>query len=94
MGSDIKDDVLQLIEAVFQNVRVEAEMPRPITKAELANFTAPALVIAAEKVVPARAVRKGVRHSADLRAEPSGLRLRPEAKRCMMQGNMFWFRSL
>ena len=49
MGNDIEDDVLQLIEAVFQHVRVEAEMPRPATKAELADFSAPTLVIAAEK---------------------------------------------
>jgi pimeloyl-ACP methyl ester carboxylesterase len=48
MGSDIEDDVLALIEAVFQHVRVEAGMPRTATKAELANYTAPALVIAAE----------------------------------------------
>ena len=63
MGSDIEDDVLQLIEAVFQNVRVEAEMPRPITKAELANFTAPALIIAAEKdaMFPGEAVKEGKR---------------------------------
>ena len=51
MGSDIEDDVLQLIEAIFQHVRVEAGMPRPATKAELANFTAPTLIIAAEKDV-------------------------------------------
>ena len=49
MGSEIDDDVLQLIEAVFQHVRVEAEMPRPVTKAELVNYTAPACVIAAAK---------------------------------------------
>jgi len=60
MGSDIEDDVLQLIEAVFQHVRVEAEMPRPVTKAELADFTAPTLVIAAEKdaMFPGEAVIK------------------------------------
>ena len=60
MGDDIEDDVLQLIEAVFQHVRVEAGMPRPATKAELANLTAPALVIAAEKDVmfPGKAVAK------------------------------------
>jgi pimeloyl-ACP methyl ester carboxylesterase len=49
MGSDIEDDVLQLIEAVFQHVRVETEMPRPVTIAELEGFAAPACVIAAEK---------------------------------------------
>lgn len=58
MGSDIDDDLLQLIEAVFQHVRVEAEMPRPATKAELAGCTAPTLVIAAEEdaMFPGRAV--------------------------------------
>jgi pimeloyl-ACP methyl ester carboxylesterase len=60
MGSDIDDDVLQLIEAVFQHVRVAAEMPRPATKAELLNYTAPTLVIAAEKdaMFPGEAVTK------------------------------------
>ncbi len=60
MGSDIDEDVLQLIEAVFQHVRVEAEMPRPATRAELLNFTAPTLVIAAEKdaMFPGEAVTK------------------------------------
>jgi pimeloyl-ACP methyl ester carboxylesterase len=63
MGSDIDEDVLQLIEAVFQHVRVEAEMPRPATKAELRNFRAPTLVIAAEKDVmfPGKAVTKGAK---------------------------------
>jgi pimeloyl-ACP methyl ester carboxylesterase len=58
MGSEIEDDVLQLIEAIFQHVRVEADMPRPATKAELANLTAPTLLIAAEKDVmfPGKAV--------------------------------------
>jgi len=60
MGSDVDDDVLELVEAVFQNVRVAAEMPRPVTKAELAGFAAPTLVIAAEKDVmfPGEAVIK------------------------------------
>lgn len=60
MGSDIEDDVLQLIEAVFEHVRVEAEMPRPVTKEELENFTAPTFVIAAEQDVmfPGEAVTK------------------------------------
>jgi pimeloyl-ACP methyl ester carboxylesterase len=60
MGTDIEPDTLQLIEAVFQHVRVEAEMPRPATKAELADFTAPTLVIAAENDVlfPGREVAK------------------------------------
>ena len=63
MGSDIDDDLLQLIEAVFQHVRVEAEMPRPATKAELAGCTAPTLVIAAEEdaMFPGRAVTERAR---------------------------------
>ena len=63
MGSDIDDDLLQLIKAVFQRVRVEAEMPRPATRAELAGCTAPALVIAAEKdaMFPGEAVIKRAR---------------------------------
>jgi pimeloyl-ACP methyl ester carboxylesterase len=48
MGDSIEDDVMELIEAVFQHVRVEPEMPRPVTKAELAAFSAPTLVIAAQ----------------------------------------------
>lgn len=58
MGSDVEEDVLELIEAVFQHVRVQAEMPRPATKAELKDLIAPTMVIAAEKDVmfPGRAV--------------------------------------
>ena len=60
MGKEIEDDVLELIEAVFRNVYVEAEMPRPVTKAELVNLTAPTMVIAAEKdaMFPGKAVTK------------------------------------
>jgi len=60
MGPEIEDDTLQLIEAIFQFVRVEAEMPRPATVAELANLTAPTLVIAAERdaMFPGAAVAK------------------------------------
>ena len=49
MGPEIEDDILQLIEAIFRHVRVEAEMPRPATATELANLTAPTLIIAAEQ---------------------------------------------
>jgi len=60
MGPNIEEDTLQLIEAVFRHVRVEAKMPRPATVAELANFTAPTLVIAAEldAMFPGAAVAK------------------------------------
>jgi pimeloyl-ACP methyl ester carboxylesterase len=63
MGNDLEEDVLGLIEAVFQHVRVEAGMPRPATKAELADFPAPTLVIAAENDVmfPGQAVAKRAR---------------------------------
>jgi len=63
MGPEIEDDILRLIEAVFQHVRVEAEMPRPATVVELANFTAPTLVIAAERdaMFPGAAVVKRVK---------------------------------
>jgi pimeloyl-ACP methyl ester carboxylesterase len=58
MGNDIDDNALQLIEAVFQHVRVEAAMPRPVSKAELEKFTAPTMVIAAENdaLFPGKAV--------------------------------------
>lgn len=63
MGGDIEDDVLELIEAVFKHVRVEPEMPRPATKAELEKFTAPTMVIAAENdaMFPGDAVTKKAR---------------------------------
>ncbi|HSB66698.1 MAG TPA: alpha/beta hydrolase [Anaerolineales bacterium] len=58
MGSEIDSNTLQLIESVFQHVRVEANMPRPATREELRHFKAPALVIAGEKdaMFPGRAV--------------------------------------
>ncbi len=49
MGDEIEADVLELVKTVFEQVRVEAEMPRPATKAELSGFQAPALIVAAEK---------------------------------------------
>ena len=63
MGNEIDEDTLQLVEAVFQHVRVEADMPRPATKAELLQFKAPTLVIAAEKdaMFPGSAVVKRVK---------------------------------
>jgi pimeloyl-ACP methyl ester carboxylesterase len=63
MGSQVEDDVVQLVEAVFQHVRVEAEMPRPATKGELGELTAPVLVIAAENdaMFPGEAVTKRAR---------------------------------
>lgn len=48
MGDEIEEDVLELVKTVFEQVKVEAEMPRPATKAELAGFHAPTLIVAAE----------------------------------------------
>ncbi|HYF95247.1 MAG TPA: hypothetical protein VD969_23800 [Symbiobacteriaceae bacterium] len=47
MGSGSSDGILELVEAVFKHVRVEAEMPRPATKVELSGFTSPTMVISA-----------------------------------------------
>lgn len=54
----IAEEVLEITEAVFRYVQVEAEMPRNATKDELARFTAPVLVLAAEKdrLFPAKLV--------------------------------------
>jgi pimeloyl-ACP methyl ester carboxylesterase len=58
VGEPIAEDVLEITEAVFRHVQVEAEMPRNVTKDELACFTAPVLVLAAEKdrLFPAKLV--------------------------------------
>jgi len=49
MGDEIEEDVLELVKTVFEQVKVEAEMPRPATKAELLGLHAPTLIVAAEK---------------------------------------------
>jgi pimeloyl-ACP methyl ester carboxylesterase len=49
MGDEIEEDVLELVKTVFEQVKVEAEMPRPATKTELLGFHAPTLIVAAEK---------------------------------------------
>ena len=51
MGNDIEADILELVKTIFEQVRVEAEMPRPVTRQELLNFHAPTLIIAAENDV-------------------------------------------
>jgi pimeloyl-ACP methyl ester carboxylesterase len=58
VDESIAEDVLEITEAVFRHVQVEAEMPRNVTKDELARFTAPVLVLAAEKdrLFPAKLV--------------------------------------
>jgi pimeloyl-ACP methyl ester carboxylesterase len=45
----ISEMVLETTEAVFEHVNIEPEMPRNVTREELARFTAPILVLAAEK---------------------------------------------
>ena len=57
---EIDEDTLEMVEAVFKHVKVDAEMPRNATEEELGEFTAPTLVIAAEKdvIFPGRAVIK------------------------------------
>ncbi|MBN1428037.1 MAG: alpha/beta hydrolase [Anaerolineae bacterium] len=54
----IPNSILETTELVFQHVKIETEMPRNVTKEELAGFTAPTLVLAAEKdrLFPARQV--------------------------------------
>lgn len=49
LGEQTNEDILEITAAVFKHVRIEAEMPRNATHEELAGFTAPTLVIAAEK---------------------------------------------
>jgi pimeloyl-ACP methyl ester carboxylesterase len=58
VGEPIAEDVLEITEAVFKHVQVEAEMPRNVTRAELARFTSPVLVLAAEqdRLFPAKLV--------------------------------------
>jgi pimeloyl-ACP methyl ester carboxylesterase len=50
--------IVETTGAIFRGVRLETRLPRPSTRDELLAFTAPALVLAAEKDVffPARAV--------------------------------------
>ncbi|HUV08422.1 MAG TPA: alpha/beta hydrolase [Spirochaetia bacterium] len=49
MGDEMDDDMLALMEALFNHLRMEKKMPRPATVEELEGFRAPVLVIAAEK---------------------------------------------
>lgn len=51
-------DGLDVTGAVFRHVKLEAEFPRPITPADLKGFTAPTLLLAAEKDIffPAHAI--------------------------------------
>ncbi len=45
------EHVLEITGAVFKHVKVEPEMPRNATREELAGFSAPTLVMAAERDV-------------------------------------------
>lgn len=57
-ATPIDEDVLEATEAVFEHVRIEAEMPRNATRRELARLEARVLVLTAEhdKLFPAEAV--------------------------------------
>lgn len=57
-GSPVDETLLAQVTAVFQHMRVETGMPRATNPARLRNFTAPVLVIAAERdaIFPAQAV--------------------------------------
>jgi pimeloyl-ACP methyl ester carboxylesterase len=54
----IPEKVIEVTEAVFEHVRIEPEMPRNVTREEMAPFKAPVLVLAAEndRLFPARKV--------------------------------------
>ena len=58
LENPIPADVIEITAAVFEHVRIEAEMPRNVTREELAAFKAPVLVLAAENdhLFPARKV--------------------------------------
>jgi pimeloyl-ACP methyl ester carboxylesterase len=45
----VSEAVLEMTEVVFKHVDIEPEMPRNVTREELKRFTAPVLVLAAEK---------------------------------------------
>jgi len=58
VAEPISEMVLETTEAVFKHVNIEPEMPRNVTRSELSRFSAPVLVLAAEKdrLFPARQV--------------------------------------
>ena len=49
VAEPISEMVLETTEAVFKHVKIEPEMPRNVTRFELSRFSAPVLVLAAEK---------------------------------------------
>jgi len=58
LDDPIPEDVIEITEAVFAYVHIEPEMPRNITREEMASFKAPVLVLSAENdhLFPARKV--------------------------------------
>ena len=49
LSEQIPEDMAEITEAVFQHVHIEPEMPRNVTKEEMARFTAPTLILAGGK---------------------------------------------
>jgi pimeloyl-ACP methyl ester carboxylesterase len=45
----VDEELFEITKAVFRHVRIEVEMPRNVTRQELALFQAPVLVLAAER---------------------------------------------
>jgi pimeloyl-ACP methyl ester carboxylesterase len=59
----VDEELIEITEAVFRNLRIESEMPRNVTREELIPFKAPVLVLAAERdgLFPAAKVVKRAR---------------------------------
>lgn len=59
----VDEELIEITETVFRNVRIESEMPRNVSRKELKRFKAPVLVLAAEKdgLFPADKVVKRAR---------------------------------
>lgn len=62
-GPELDDDDLELIGAVFRDLKIESNFPRLATRKELEGFSAPTLVIAAEDDIffPGKKVIKRVK---------------------------------
>ncbi|PTM59768.1 alpha/beta fold hydrolase [Desmospora activa] len=58
LASDPDEDTIEMVQTVFHHVKVKAEMPGNVTKEELAAFTAPTMLFAAENdiIFPANRV--------------------------------------
>jgi pimeloyl-ACP methyl ester carboxylesterase len=59
----VDEELFEITEAVFRNMRIESEMPRNVTRQELVRFKAPVLVLAGERdgLFPAAKVVKRAR---------------------------------